>query len=173
MAHCQCRPCTEADLVPLATTGRPHGQALPQGKVLVWWARATLALVTAAQTTVNTRYQKDDAPLCTKDIGKGLWDLQSASKSSSSAQFVILGFGLRNWSKGSVVPFLEDMLSCKGGRPTLEGCDSAQYLSRKAVDRRDKKGVFSLSTGPAAATILTEQCLRASQSVPRHVTKLS
>ena len=93
------------------------------------------------------------APLCIKDISKVLCDLQSASKSSSSAQFVILGFGLRNWSKGSVVPFLEDMLSCTGDRPTLKGSDSAQYLSRKAVDRREKKGVFSLGTGPAAATI--------------------
>ena len=38
-------------------------------------------------------------------------------------------------------------------RPTLKGSESAQYLSRKAVDRREKKGVFSLGTGPAAATI--------------------
>lgn len=61
------------------------------------------------------------APLHTEDISKVLCDSQSASKSSSSAQFVILGFGLRNWSKGSVVPFLEDMLSCPGDRPTRKG----------------------------------------------------
>jgi len=83
------------------------------------------------------------APLRTKDVTEVPCDLQSASKSSSSAQFVILGFGLRNWSKGSVVPFLEDMLSCPGDRPTLKGSGSAQYLSRKAVDRRGKKGVIS------------------------------
>ena len=61
------------------------------------------------------------APLRTKDVTEVPCDLQSASKSSSSAQFVILGFGLRNWSKGSVVPFLEDMLSCPRDRSTQKG----------------------------------------------------
>lgn len=41
---------------------------------------------------------------------RAIGDLLSASKSSSSAQDVILVSGLRNWSRGTVTPFfLDDM----------------------------------------------------------------
>lgn len=58
------------------------------------------------------RYAADHALSASRvsAAGRETCDLLSASKSSSSAQDVILVSGLRNWSKGSVTPFfLDDM----------------------------------------------------------------